>query len=95
MAAEAQRQRRACAAHLCAQGGGVLLPAEAATLPAYEEVVGLPAAAGLPAPAAASPTKPGGAEGGSGEPEGRPYAVQMWGLRKEYAKVGVLGQPGS
>ena len=95
MAAEAQRQRRACAAHLRAQGGGVLLPAEAATLPAYEEVVGLPATAGLPAPAAASPTKPGGAEGGSGEPEGRPYAVQMWGLRKEYAKVGVLGQPGS
>jgi hypothetical protein len=89
VADEAARQRAACAAHLRRPSGGShQLPAEAA-LPRGQ---GQAAAAGPDsthggADAAAAAAKEGDAEAaaaGGLECPVRPFAVQMWGLRKVY-----------
>lgn len=94
VAEETQRRRRRCAAYL-ASAGGTLPPAVAsALLPAQEAVLG-PAAAG-----GGKTDADGGARGtpkatAEGEAEGgaeRPYAVEMFGLRKAYkASAGAGG----
>lgn len=93
-----QRRRASCADHL--RHAGCALPAGfAATSPAAAAVAATPqGAAALEAGACKAAALPGakgpagcdGEAGGEGGPaEGRPFAVEMFGLRKEY-KVRLL-----
>jgi hypothetical protein len=92
VAAEAAAQRSACAAHLRQNGKTVppLLPAEAAVVPldgGSTSPLGK-ASSAIAAKVAAVEGADGGDAGAgadvASEAQGRPFAVQMWGLRKVY-----------
>lgn len=85
VAEEAQRQRARCSAHLQRARAGRALPAAAPTQPA--ELAG---AAADKQRQLAGESGPGGGEGPDTAAAGRPYAVEMFGLRKVY-KVRATG----
>ena len=82
VAEEAARQRTRCAAYLRQAAGGTLAPAEAVLLPAQLAV--MPAPGNGAAGAAAAGAKRETAEGEDLSLAGRPFAVEMFGLRKAY-----------
>lgn len=106
VAEETLRRRKRCAAYV-ASAGGALPPASAsAALPAQEAVLPSGAAAtkadgdgslrSTPKVAAAAGVSSGGAVEGDGEELAgaeRPYAVEMFGLRKAY-KASVVDRAG-
>lgn len=88
VAEESQLQRARCAAYLRAASGGAALPAEAAMLPAQLALMpSSPAREG----ASAAPAAAGGkAKDPAAAVDERPYAVEMFGLRKVYSRGGLL-----
>ncbi len=98
VAEESDRQRKRCATYLRQAGGGsaAAAPAEAVLLPAQLAV--MPVATGGSGDGAADTAGTAGAKLAAAEGQdlsltGRPYAVEMFGLRKAY-KVGLrLGAP--
>lgn len=89
VAEESNRQRKRCAVYLRQAGGGSAAPAEAVLLPAQVALMpladsGAAGTAGTAPAAGAAGAKLATGEGEDPSLAGRPYAVEMFGLRKAY-----------